>query len=206
MLAFVLTASLALIASVSGSVVPRNNRSSSSRVLILGGGIAGVIAARTLHENGIDNFLIIEARDELGGRMKSHTFAGYTIELGANWIQGTQTGTGPANPIFELALKHNVTTESNNFVGSLTTFDVTGEVDYLDVFNDSVDAYTALTVTAGARVNGSLVDLTSKTGYALNGARPRDAHEMASEYYQFDWEYAQKPDQTSWIASSWARE
>jgi polyamine oxidase len=24
-----------------------------------------------------------------------------------------------------------------------------------------------------------------------------------SEYYQFDWEYAQTPEQTSWIASSW---
>ncbi|KAK0200982.1 amine oxidase [Desarmillaria ectypa] len=203
-LALVLTASLALVASVSGSVIPRNNGSSNPRVLVLGGGVAGVIAARTLHENGIDNFLIVEARDELGGRMKSQTFAGYTIELGANWVQGTQTGTGPANPIFELALKHNITTQYNDYYGSLSTFDITGEVDYLDVFNDAVDAYTALTVTGGARVNGSLVNLTSKTGYALNGAKPRDSYEMAAEYYQFDWEYAQKPDQTSWIASSWA--
>ncbi len=81
----VLTASLALAASVSGSAFPRNNGSSNPRVLILGGGVAGVIAARTLHERGIDNFVIVEARNELGGRMKSQTFAGYTIELGANW-------------------------------------------------------------------------------------------------------------------------
>lgn len=32
------------------------------RVLILGGGVAGVIAARTLHEQGITNFTIVEAR------------------------------------------------------------------------------------------------------------------------------------------------
>ncbi|KAK0497798.1 amine oxidase [Armillaria luteobubalina] len=195
---------MSLVLSVSGSAFPRINGSSNSRVLILGGGVTGVIAARTLHERGIDNFVIVEACDELGGRMKSHTFAGYTIELGANWVQGTQTGTGPANPIFELALKHNVTLQYNDFYGSMTTFDTTGEVDYLDVFDDAVDAYSALTVTGGARVAGSLVDLTSKTGYALNGAKPRDAYEMAAEYYQFDWEYAQKPDQTSWIASSWA--
>ncbi|SJL08438.1 related to polyamine oxidase precursor [Armillaria ostoyae] len=202
-LVVVLTASLALAASVSGSAFPRNNGSSNPRVLILGGGVAGVIAARTLHERGIDNFVIIEARDELGGRMKSQPFAGYTIELGANWcvlrnsfyvqqadtivdrrVQGTQTGTGPANPIFELALKHNVTTQYNDFYGSITTYDTTGEVDYLDVFNDAVDAYSALTVTGGARVTGSLVDLTSKTGYALNGVKPRDPYEMAAEYYQ----------------------
>ncbi|KAK0478780.1 amine oxidase [Armillaria novae-zelandiae] len=195
---------LALAASVSSSAFLGSNGASNPRVLILGGGVTGVIAARTLHERGIDSFVIVEARDELGGRMKSQTFAGYTIELGANWVQGTQTGTGPANPIFELALKHNVTTQLNDFYGSITTFDTTGEVDYLDVFNNAVDAYSALTVTGGARVAGSLVDLTSKTGYALNGVKPRDAYEMAAEYYQFDWEYAQKPDQTSWIASSWA--
>lgn len=31
-------------------------------VLILGGGVAGVIAARTLYEQGITNFVIVEAR------------------------------------------------------------------------------------------------------------------------------------------------
>jgi polyamine oxidase len=91
------------------------------KVLILGGGVAGVIAARTLHQNGIDDFLIVEARHELGGRMMSHTFAGKTIELGANWIQGTQTGNGPANPIFELATKHNIMTQSNDGFGSVCT-------------------------------------------------------------------------------------
>ena len=90
------------------------------KVLILGGGVAGVIAARTLHHNGIDDFLIVEARHELGGRMMSHTFAGKTIELGANWIQGTQTGDGPANPIFELAKKHNITSQSNDLFGSVS--------------------------------------------------------------------------------------
>ena len=91
------------------------------KVLILGGGVTGVIAARTLHQNGIDDFLIVEARHELGGRMMSHTFAGKTIELGANWIQGTQTGNGPANPIFELATKHNITSQSNDGFGSVST-------------------------------------------------------------------------------------
>ena len=90
------------------------------KVLILGGGVAGVIAARTLHQNGIDDFLIVEARHELGGRMMSHTFAGKTIELGANWIHGTQTGDGPANPIFELAKKHNITSQSNDGFGSVS--------------------------------------------------------------------------------------
>ena len=100
---------LLLSYSVSASTIhrPKEARNSpSSKVLILGGGIAGVIAARTLHENGIDDFVIIEARDELGGRLKSVKFAGYTVEVGANWVQGTQTGSGPANPIYSLTQKH----------------------------------------------------------------------------------------------------
>lgn len=56
------------------------------KVLILGGGVSGVLAARTLHDHGIEDFKIIEARDELGGRLKSFTFGvpgnQHTVELG----------------------------------------------------------------------------------------------------------------------------
>lgn len=156
-----------LLLGVSG--LPRRD-STSKQVLILGGGVAGVIAARTLHENGIQDFLIIEARNELGGRMKSRTFGGNTtVELGANWVQGTQTDGGPANPIFELAKKHNIKTQFNDYFGSVSqwfffivmhtvglliaeasaTYDHTGAVDFLDVFNDSIDDYNTLTVSGG---------------------------------------------------------
>lgn len=87
---------------------PRN------KVLILGGGVAGILAARKLTEEGITDFLIVEARDELGGRMRSTSFGApgrrVTVELGASWIQGTQEGNGPANPILKLARKHNLRT------------------------------------------------------------------------------------------------
>ena len=43
-------------------------------VLILGGGVSGIIAAKTLTEKGIKDFKIVEARDELGGRLHSETF------------------------------------------------------------------------------------------------------------------------------------
>ena len=95
-------------------------------VLILGGGVAGVIAARTLHEKGIDRFLIVEARDELGGRMCSTPFGAegrrVTVELGANWIQGTQEGNGSANPILTLAQKHGLKTAESDFYTSIGEF------------------------------------------------------------------------------------
>jgi len=55
----------------------------------------------------------------------------------------------------------------------------------------------------GDRFSRGLVDTTTRSGYSLIGAIPRTPHEAASEYYQFDWEYAQAPEQSSWLASSW---
>jgi polyamine oxidase len=55
----------------------------------------------------------------------------------------------------------------------------------------------------GERILRGLVDTTTRSGYSLLGAKPRTPHEIASEYYQFDWEYAQTPEQSSWLASTW---
>jgi polyamine oxidase len=77
-----------------------------TRVAILGGGISGTIAARTLAQANISDFLIIEARPLLGGRIQATEFVGQTVELGANWVQGTANNvTGKVNPIWELVLK-----------------------------------------------------------------------------------------------------
>ncbi|KAI0752122.1 amine oxidase [Fomes fomentarius] len=191
------------------SLTPDNplHHQKNATVLILGGGVAGVIAARTLHEQGITSFIIVEARGELGGRLHSETFGAagreVTLEMGANWVQGTQTDNGPANPIWTLAKKHGLKTHFNDWFGSISTFDSTGAADYIDIFNESGDAYVNLTIAAGARVTRKLVDGTARTGYSLINAQSRTAQALASEYYQFDWEYAQTPEQSSWIASSW---
>ena len=58
---------------------------------------------------------------------------------------------------------------------------------------------------AGARVSQGLVDLTARTGYSMVNQKPNTPHENTAEYFQFDLEYAQTPDQTSLVASSWVR-
>ena len=98
----------------------------NATVLILGGGVAGVIAARTLHEQGITDFKIIEARHELGGRLQSFKFGvsgnEHVLELGANWVQGTETPGGPKNPIWNLVQKHGLKTQENDWTGSISTY------------------------------------------------------------------------------------
>ena len=110
------------------------------QVLILGGGVAGTIAARTLAAQGITDFLIVEARDELGGRMQSTTFGSpnrqLTIELGANWIHGTQEDGGPANPIFELARKHNLDVVNSDAYTNSSALDLTSSFYALQLFKN----------------------------------------------------------------------
>ncbi|KTD75108.1 FAD-dependent oxidoreductase [Legionella waltersii] len=55
--------------------------------IIIGGGVAGLSAAKTLHDNQ-QNVLLIEARNRLGGRVDSTYDWGFAIEMGASWIHG----------------------------------------------------------------------------------------------------------------------
>jgi hypothetical protein len=111
------------------SGTPLAQQAPDTQVLILGGGVAGIIAARTLAAQGITDFVVVEARNELGGRMRSTTFGApnrqLTVELGANWIHGTQEEDGPANPIFKLARKHNLDVVNCGAHTNSSAFDLT---------------------------------------------------------------------------------
>jgi len=63
-------------------------------VVIVGAGAAGLAAARALHDRGVD-FLILEARDRVGGRtytLRTHDGA-FPVELGAEFIHGAAQST-----------------------------------------------------------------------------------------------------------------
>jgi polyamine oxidase len=115
---------LSSLVAISATAAKPGKRTKDAQVLILGGGMAGTIAARTLHEKGIEDYIIVEGKIELGGRILSHAFGttehNYTVELGPSWIHGTQTGNGPANPVYSLALKHNLSMVNNDWYGNMS--------------------------------------------------------------------------------------
>ena len=62
-----------------------------SRVIVVGGGIAGLGAAWALQQAGID-VSVLEAEDEPGGRMRSRQWNGAWIDLGAEFITSNDEG------------------------------------------------------------------------------------------------------------------
>ena len=58
-------------------------------VVVIGGGFAGVTAARELRLRG-RRVLILEARDRLGGRTWVADFAGLPVEMGGTWVHWMQ--------------------------------------------------------------------------------------------------------------------
>ncbi|XP_029046531.1 LOW QUALITY PROTEIN: peroxisomal N(1)-acetyl-spermine/spermidine oxidase [Osmia bicornis bicornis] len=69
------------------------------KILIVGAGMAGLSAANHLLKNHETDFLIVEARGRIGGRIVAIKLGNEKVELGANWIHGVL-----GNPMFELAM------------------------------------------------------------------------------------------------------
>src|SRR5258708_29084827 len=61
-------------------------------VVIIGGGVAGLTAARDLAAGGV-RVLVLEARDRLGGRVLTHHTPDGPVELGAEFVHGASVST-----------------------------------------------------------------------------------------------------------------
>jgi monoamine oxidase len=70
---------------------------SDTEVVIVGGGAAGVAAARRLHEQAV-RCLIVEARPRLGGRAWTVSSSGFALDLGCGWLHSAKR-----NPWSEIA-------------------------------------------------------------------------------------------------------
>jgi predicted NAD/FAD-dependent oxidoreductase len=57
-----------------------------AEVLVVGGGIAGLAAARALTQRGIDDVRLIELEDSAGGNSRGHRLGGMACPLGAHYL------------------------------------------------------------------------------------------------------------------------
>ena len=115
------------------------------RVLVIGAGIAGLAAARTLAQLGYE-VIVLEARDRVGGRCWTRD----RVDLGAHWIHSTE-----GNPITALARELDLPTQ---FVGGDSAY--TGGWDALRLFAEGGRAVSddekQLSILIADRVRDSL--------------------------------------------------
>ena len=69
-----------------GKLPPAQGPVQRTRVLIAGGGIAGLAAARALRLSGIDDFRLLELEDQPGGNSRSGAVNGIACPLGAHYL------------------------------------------------------------------------------------------------------------------------
>ena len=72
-----------------GSAARSAERSDAYDVIVIGGGFAGITAARELQHAGLRT-LVLEAQNRLGGRTFTTRVGGELFELGGTWIHSTQ--------------------------------------------------------------------------------------------------------------------
>lgn len=86
-------------------------------IAIIGAGLSGLISGRELRQTGIESFVILEARDRVGGRTLNHDIGnGVVSEAGGQWIGPTQT------EIFKLAMELGVETFDSYHDGATVYF------------------------------------------------------------------------------------
>lgn len=111
------------------SQVERPN-SSLPTVIVIGGGISGLAAARRLHDASF-KVILLESRDRLGGRIHTDHSFGYPVDLGASWLHGVCNENPLAPLIRGLGLKLYRTSGDNSVLydhdlESYTLFDKEG--------------------------------------------------------------------------------
>ncbi|KAE8727471.1 Polyamine oxidase 1 [Hibiscus syriacus] len=171
-----------------------------SSVIIIGAGVSGLSAAKVLAENGIEDLLIFEASDRIGGRIRKEKFGDVSVELGAGWIAGV--GGKESNPVWEIASKLGIRTCFSDYSNArYNIYDRSGRIFpsgiAADSYNKAVDS--ALQKLKGLESN-NVEDATDRTDCSLS---PKAPIELAIDFILHDFEMAGKLHDSFLLSPAW---
>lgn len=181
---------------------PTNDKEYDADVLILGGGMAGIAAAKTLHESGIENFLVLEALGSLGGRIRSAVFAGERIELGANWVHGTsEKGNHSMNPVLKMTIDCDIKGVNMDYSYRWLVYDGSKPLSYFDglVGVDAKYQKAKKKVIAQSKrmQKNREPDITVQQAFKENGWGSSTPLEKIYQYWYHDLDYGEPPSMGS---------
>ena len=193
-------ANVAAVLAGSCSLDPED-RATHVDVLILGAGITGISAARTLEVSGITNFLVLEATDRIGGRIREYD--GTSIEVGANWIHGLDLRDPNHHPIW----REWVECDEDGPDGSVTpssfssVYNVMGKPYNISDQHGTYQKRKAVFRTAYKRaekLNKILTyDISLRQGLKWGGWTPQTALDNFTEWVTCDFDSAITPEEAS---------
>ena len=151
------------------------------QVLVIGGGPAGIQAAATLKEHGIDDYMLLEATDELGGHLKTVEFAGHTFAPGYIW------GYTPDKPhLDEFKIAYTESNYSSYVAYNELGEDVTSHA--MERENDLYDAFdSGFEPILEDIENGDRPDISQKCTLARGGWIASTDIDKALEWYVYDY-------------------
>ncbi|KAK9113767.1 hypothetical protein Syun_020564 [Stephania yunnanensis] len=174
----------------------------TASVIVVGAGMSGISAAKTLSDAGIKDIVILEATDRIGGRIREQEFGGLNVEIGANWVEGVNGN--ELNPIWDMANKlklkvffsdydnlyANTYKQAGGKYESSFAQSAFDKADDLEKFGESVS--NKLTATRQE-------DISILVSQRLKNQVPTTPIDMAIDYYKYDYEFAEPPRVTSLI-------
>lgn len=168
----------------------RPPRPDTRSVLVIGAGMAGLSAARSLAGAGWP-VRVIEARDRIGGRVHTDRAWGTPLEMGASWIHGTAD-----NPLTELARRARAQLVTTDYYGwaRLVTDPRLPRLDY------DPTLWRAFVERARYRVDGGSLAAAVNAAAGGDALSPSDRAELA--FYlttEIEDEFAADADQLSAI-------
>ncbi|KAJ0095772.1 hypothetical protein Patl1_17156 [Pistacia atlantica] len=162
--------------------------STRSSVIIIGAGISGISAAKTLAENGIEDIVILEASDRIGGRVRNENFGGVSVELGAGWIAGV--GGKESNPVWELAAQSGLRTCLSDYSNArYNIYDRSGKIIPSGVAADSYKKAVDSAIQKLKSLENNVNDVIKAT--AEPPSSPKTPIELAIDFILHDFEMAE---------------
>ncbi|MFT5710368.1 MAG: monoamine oxidase [Halioglobus sp.] len=140
-------------------------------VIVIGAGLAGLAAAHKLQNAGL-NVVVLEARDEAGGRTRSTTVLGPPVDIGASWLHGIRD-----HPLYDHGLRQSLAMVKTNY-DHLGLYDQQGVADSTPVAILEKFEKALYTLGRGAKRRHSIADRLSRLAPALHSRIPESTRTL----------------------------